>query len=546
MASNISIAVGQCGLQVCDATLNIVHRAPDYQDISSTSSKPYENIFSESSPTNVGTVRRASFHPSGRARAIFVDSEPRVLSTLQTNASKPWICSQGTSCVNDTSGRGNNWAQGYLQSSVLVAKAMESVRKEVEACDWYRGCTLYHALGGGTGSGTGTRIARAVRDQYSKCNIASICIAPSASYESPVYGYNTVLSLWQLQQHADAICMFTNDDLHQRAQRAIVGNQEDQNLILPKRGKVNRDPKMNVQIPLQSLNNQCAISVAGMVYPSCLPVSPASSSSTPSSSSSPFSLYSPFRSVGIHDTISNVVPVNDLKYIDIRSSIYSLPSDRERSRRRLKSTSTDSWTRTAKLLMKAIPKFDVENERIQTLHQNIIVKGDDDGVSTQSPWSKSGIKITKRILSTLHPVSWNLDAHLKEGRSMQCVSRSSMDAFDGRSMTCISNRTAAASLLRRLHNKTGEMFSANAYVHWYEEHGCDRDIFVEAFESCARTVSAYRAASQREARGAFINVLETPTSIKGGSSNIFREADPYDVLMDENVNSGKSSSSASY
>ena len=77
---------------------------------------------------------------------------------------------------------------------------------------------------------------------------------------------------------------------------------------------------MDLKAPARLILRAGGTETSGMVYPSCLPVSPASSSSTPSSSSSHFSLYSPFRSVGIHDTISNVVPVNDLKYIDIRSS----------------------------------------------------------------------------------------------------------------------------------------------------------------------------------------------------------------------------------
>jgi tubulin delta len=501
MASDLTIAVGQCGLQVYDATLSIIHRGPDYESLSSSLAPSPKLTYQPSYSSLVGTVRRAHFHKNGRARAVFVDSEPRVLNGLRADPRKPWVAAEGMGCVHETSGRGNNWAQGYLQSDTLVERAMESSRQEIEACDWYRGCTLYHALGGGTGSGSGTRIARAMRDRYEKCSIASVCVAPSATNESPVYGYNTMLSLWQLQEHADGMCMFTNDDLHARAQRAVIGNQEDQTLILPKK---------DVQIPLSTLNNQCAISMAGLVYPTCA------------------AAMSPFRSTCMYSMISDVAPVSDLKYIDVRSSVYTLPSGRERQRRRLQNRSTDSWTRTAKLLHKAIPRFDVENERIQTLHQRIVVRGHDEG--TQSPWRKSGLKITKKTLSMLNPVSWNLDLHMKEGKSIQCVARSEMDAFDGRSITVMSNRTAAASLLRRLHNKTAEMFSANAYVHWYEEQGCDRDVFVEAFESCAKTVEAYRGASEQEARGAILGVLETPKS--RGQSQF---QDPYDVLHDSGV-----------
>ena len=526
--SNISVAVGQCGLQICDSTMSVIYRGPDYEPprppSSSKRSKRGGDIatshqsLSPSSPP-VGTVQRAMFHQSGRARAVFVDSEPRVIANLQADPRRPWISSSGAGIAHETSGNGNNWAQGYLQSSKLVKRTMELIRKEVESCDWYRGAILYHALGGGTGSGTGTRIASNLRDEYTKCGIVSACLAPSATSESPVYGYNSMLSLWQLQQHSDSIIMFTNDDLHQRASRAVVGNQETQNIMTDQ-----------INIPLSEINTQCALAICGAIYPTTQPCGASRG-------------VSPFRSTTIHDTISDVTPIADMKYVDIRTSVFSLPSDRERARRRLKQTrSTDSWARTAKLLLKTIPKFNVENEHILTLNQKIIVRGYDDG--TQSPWKVSGNKITKKIIQTCNPVSWNLDAKLNP---LRCVSRSTMDAFGGRSMTCVSNRTDAPALLRRLHNKTAEMYSASAYIHWFEEHGCDKDFFIEAFESVEKTVEAYRAASQTEARGVLQNTVistphnrqtvilpntpSTPSSLTSSvTAATTKMADPYDVL----------------
>ena len=150
-----------------------------------------------------------------------------------------------------------------------------------------------------------------------------------------------------------------------------------------------------------------------------------------------------------------------------------------------------NYFRTAKLLLKTMPKFDVENRNIQTLSAKLIVRGPDDG--GQSHWEDSGGKITRRILQSMSPTSWNLDA---KGTSREVSTRSSIrsihDAFGGRSMTCVSNRTDTPALLCRLHNKVAEMFEASAYLHWYEEAGCDRGEFVEAFSLVERTVEAYR------------------------------------------------------
>ena len=448
----------------------------------------------------MGTAHRALFHNSGRARAVFVDSEPRVISSLQSDLRKPWVSSQSVGIVSENSGRGNNWAQGHYNSKSLVEQTLECVRKEVEACDWYRGASLFHALGGGTGAGAGTCILRQVRDAYPKCGVVSMCVAPSFSSESPVYGYNTLLSLWQLQQHADAIVLFNNDDLHRRAHRAVVGNQESQQVMTNQ-----------VNVPTADLNVQCALSVAGMLYPT---TRPGGSNRTP------------FRTTTLHDVVSDVAPVSDLKYLDVRTSVWSLPSERERQRRRNQTRSGESWARTAKLLLKTMPKFDIDNQHVQTLSAKLIVRGPDD--CGQSHWDDSGGKITRRILQSMAPVSWNLDA---KGSSKEVVSRSATrsttDAFGGRSMTCVSNRTEAPALLCRLHNKVAEMFEASAYLHWYEEAGCDRDQFVEAFASVERTVEAYRAAGQREARA---NDGGGGSGSGGGGG---ARSDPYDLLVDE-------------
>ena len=56
--------------------------------------------------------------------------------------------------VNAQNGAGNNWAKGhYTEGAELVDTALESVRKETEACDCMQGFQLCHSLGGGTGSG---------------------------------------------------------------------------------------------------------------------------------------------------------------------------------------------------------------------------------------------------------------------------------------------------------------------------------------------------------------------------------------------------------
>ena len=61
--SNISIAVGQCGLQIFDSTLSAMHKGPDYDDLkqATTSTNISSSLSRALEPTSapVGTARRA-------------------------------------------------------------------------------------------------------------------------------------------------------------------------------------------------------------------------------------------------------------------------------------------------------------------------------------------------------------------------------------------------------------------------------------------------------------------------------------------------------
>ena len=43
---------------------------------------------------------------------------------------------------------------------------LDVVRKEAEGCDLLQGFQLCHSLGGGTGSGLGTRILTSLQEEY--------------------------------------------------------------------------------------------------------------------------------------------------------------------------------------------------------------------------------------------------------------------------------------------------------------------------------------------------------------------------------------------
>ena len=85
-----------------------------------------------------------------------------------------------------------------------------SFLKEVEKCDYLSAFLMTHSLGGGTGSGLGSRLLLWIRDSFPLINLTTVSCG-GFTHESPVNNYNAVLALAQLQSVCDGIVLFSND-----------------------------------------------------------------------------------------------------------------------------------------------------------------------------------------------------------------------------------------------------------------------------------------------------------------------------------------------
>ena len=118
------------------------------------------------------------FHSKGTCKAVWIDTEPKVLNEVLKNrfASSEQI-------LFEQSGRGNNFAYGYSGSNNICKLSIEQIRKEAEQNDRFQGTILWNSLGGGTGSGLGTKLAEHLRDTYAKGNILAISVLPDLTTE---------------------------------------------------------------------------------------------------------------------------------------------------------------------------------------------------------------------------------------------------------------------------------------------------------------------------------------------------------------------------
>ena len=197
-----------------------------------------------------------------RARCVMVDSEPRVVAAYGGGrlVGAPGVVFDAT--LHEQSGRGGNWASGYAgrefrqhkggrssgagmavswrgahgggvldgdagrnEADALPGRVVRALRGRLEARDWGGqgqggggddGVVLVHSLAGGTGSGTGSRIAEVVREEYPSECMVSVCAGPlvdAGLADSPLQYVNACLAIAKLQEHTDGVLLFRNGDV---------------------------------------------------------------------------------------------------------------------------------------------------------------------------------------------------------------------------------------------------------------------------------------------------------------------------------------------
>merc|ERR1719400_2158421 len=147
---------------------------------------------------------------------IVVDLEPGVVSGLK-DSHKPFHnqIENNDLHVTGASGAGNNWAKGhYTEGAEHVDDVMNKIREQQEKTDATQAFTLYHSIGGGTGSGFGTLILLKIRDSYPYKITCSYSIYPSPKVsDTVVEPYNAVLSTHQLLENSDETFIIDNEAL---------------------------------------------------------------------------------------------------------------------------------------------------------------------------------------------------------------------------------------------------------------------------------------------------------------------------------------------
>ena len=67
-------------------------------------------------------------------------------------------------------------SDSHLYDMSFISRAI--FRRELEFCDLPTTLLTTHAVGGGTGSGLGTKVTESLSDYFSECNLLNIAVTP--------------------------------------------------------------------------------------------------------------------------------------------------------------------------------------------------------------------------------------------------------------------------------------------------------------------------------------------------------------------------------
>lgn len=374
-----------------------------------------------------------------KARAVVVDMEEGVLNQLLRSDLGELFDSR--QFITDVSGAGNNWAHGYWEYGTKYEnQILDQVRRVVEQCDSLQSFFLMHSMGGGTGSGVGTRILSLLSEHYPEIFRFSTVVYPE---NDVVTGpYNAVLAMNELTEHADCVLPVDNQALMDilnnidESKRKTKGVKTDISDLGT--DKVQTFTKMNNIIAHMLNNLTCSMRFEGML------------------------------NVDLNEITMNLVPFPKMQYlISSISPLYSI-LDVKMEPRRLDQIFSDVIDRDFQLL-KVDPKHSTY------LACGLILRGD----------AKIGDihRNVNRIKPEMKMVNWN-----QEGFKIGLCNEPPVGM--PYSLLCLSNNSAIKNQFGSLKQKFLKLYKRKANVHHYTNF-MDKDHFDIALHSLEDLMGRY-------------------------------------------------------
>ncbi|XP_054652253.1 tubulin epsilon chain isoform X2 [Dunckerocampus dactyliophorus] len=384
-----------------------------------------------------------------KARAVLVDMEEGVVSEILQGPLRDVFDS--TQLLTDVSGAGNNWAVGYMTyGSTYREKILDKLRKAAEQCDCLQAFFLLHSMGGGTGSGLGTKVLSLLKDEFPEvCRIVTP-VYPSLEDDVIISPYNSILAMRELTENADCVLPVENQALVEILNKIKQTSHGRQSGAIMSGGIVSRkDGLIGSERPFDAMNNIVAKMLLNMT------------------SSARFE---GTLNMDLNEITMNMVPFPQLHYlVPSLSPLYSL-ADVSAPTRSLDQMFADAFSKGHQLI-KANPKQGLYLACALMVRGNVQV---------------SDLRRNIERYKPLFPfVSWNQEGWKTSLCSVPPVGHT-------QSLLALANTTGIKSTFVELRERFTKLYKKKAHLHHYlQVDGMELSLFSEAVTSLDSLIDEY-------------------------------------------------------
>ncbi|XP_056873830.1 tubulin epsilon chain isoform X1 [Takifugu flavidus] len=454
MTQSVVVQIGQCGNQIGCRFWDLALREHAHVNkeglYDEALSSFFRNVDSRKSDGGGCAVGESIQHL--KARAVLVDMEEGVVNEILQGALREVFDS--AQLLTDVSGSGNNWAVGHMTyGATYREQIVEKLRKAAEHCDCLQCFFIIHSMGGGTGSGLGTRVLSLLEEEFPEVSRIVTAVYPSADDDVITSPYNSVLAMRELTEHADCVLPVENQslvDIVNRIKRMAHG--EKPGSVIKKNSTIisNKGGLSGAEKPFDAMNNIVANLLLNIT----------------SSARFEGSLNMDLNEIAI-----NMVPFPRLHYLVSSLTPLYMLADVNVPNRRLDQMFSDAFSKDHQLI-RADPKHSLY------LACALMVRGD-----VQLSDLRRNIE---RLRPSLPFVSWNKEGWKTGLCSVPPVGHS-------HSLLALANNTCVKPTFMELKERFTKLYRKKAHLHHYlHVNGMEQSCFSDALGSLDALIEEYQ------------------------------------------------------
>lgn len=216
MREIISLHIGQAGVQTGSASWELFcleHGVEPDGMMTAEKKKAAENNAGDND--SFSTFFQESSTGRFVPRCVMVDLEPSVIDGIRSGPYKSLF--NPDMMVTGKEDAANNFARGhYTVGKDLSDVVMEKIRRTVDQAESLQGFIIFHAVGGGTGSGFTALISEMLSDDYYRRCKFHFSTWPSPKIATAVVEpYNAIMTTHSLLEHSDVSVVLDNEAIYE-------------------------------------------------------------------------------------------------------------------------------------------------------------------------------------------------------------------------------------------------------------------------------------------------------------------------------------------